>query len=156
MLPPMECPRPTNGGGQSGSTISFMKRMRSRSYSQKPATWPLCGLDSMRCEPPCPRQSMVATAKQIGDDLEIFLDEFGTPAQQAYGAPARHARSVPARIAQLGPVVSAEGPDGSPARNRILGERYQLHRAPSASVDSSPPSYRRRRAAATTEVEAVS
>ena len=38
ILPPIECPRPMNGGGQSGSTMSFMKRMRSRSYSQKPRT----------------------------------------------------------------------------------------------------------------------
>ena len=63
MLPPMECASAVNGGWQLGSTISLMKSERSRSKSANERTWPLRGLPSSRSEPPCPRQSSVATAK---------------------------------------------------------------------------------------------
>ena len=62
-VPPIECPIAKIGGGQSGSTTSFISTSTSRSYSEKSPTWPLRGSLSVRSEPPCPRQSMVATAK---------------------------------------------------------------------------------------------
>src|SRR5690606_543733 len=87
-----------------------------------------------------------AAAAQVGDDLEIFFDELGPAAKQADRAASRHARRIPARKAQLRAVIAAERPDGSPARDGVLGERYQLHgRSSTAQGDSSPPSYRRGR-----------
>ena len=62
-VPPIEWPMAKIGGGQSGSTTSFMKVSRSSSYSEKSPTWPLRGSASLRSEPPWPRQSSVATAK---------------------------------------------------------------------------------------------
>ena len=60
---PIEWPSAKSGGGQSGSTTSFMKASRSRSYSAKSRTWPLRRIGSARSESPCPRQSRIATAK---------------------------------------------------------------------------------------------
>ena len=107
MLPPIEWASPMKGGGQSGSTMSFMKRMRSRSYSQKPRTWPLRGFASMRCEPPCPRQSMVATAKprrrkSAMTSKYFSMNSVRPPNRQTVPAP-RHARRVPAGVAKLRP-----------------------------------------------------
>src|SRR3954468_24296720 len=62
-VPPMECATAKIGGGQSGSTTSFMKVSRSCSYSEKSPTWPLRGSSYLRCDRPWPRQSKVATAK---------------------------------------------------------------------------------------------
>ncbi len=62
-LPPIEWPTANSGGGQSGSTTSFMNASTSSSYSEKSPTWPLRRSDSSRSDIPWPRQSSVATAK---------------------------------------------------------------------------------------------
>ena len=64
-----------------------MKVSTSVSNSEKLPTWPLRGSGNCRDECPCPRQSMVATAKprcaQLVHRLEIFFDELAAPGEDA-------------------------------------------------------------------------
>ena len=85
---------------------------------------------------PVHRRHRKSAPAQVGDDLEVFLDELGAAAEQADRAPPRRARRIPAREPELGPVVAAERSDRNAARNRILGKRHQLHGSPRWWPDS--------------------
>ncbi len=102
-VPPIECPIAKIGGGQSGSTTSFMSTSMSRSYSEKSPTWPLRGSDERAfgaaLPAPVDRGDGEAARAQFAHGLEIFLDEFGAALEQAHRALAA-GRRMPARKAQ--------------------------------------------------------
>ena len=108
---------------------------RSRSNSEKSSIWPLRGFFNWRAEPPCPRQSIVATAKPRSSTAattsKIFLDEFRAALQHLHRS-ARRRRGRAARGAQLHAVDRAHGCDEGPERGGIFRGRDEMHRGRSA------------------------
>src|ERR1700722_9162356 len=76
IAPPIEWQRPNQGCGQDGPSTSSTKALRSRSNKEKSSIWPLRGFFNCRAEPPCPRQSMVATAKPRASNSAITSKYF--------------------------------------------------------------------------------
>ena len=136
MWPPMEWAMAIYGGWQSGSTISFMKAARSRSKSAKERTCPFQGLASSRSDPPCPRQSMVATAnprrRRSAITSKYFSMNSPRPWKRQTVPRDRSARRLPAGKPQFQPVALESARDGS-ARNRVLRQCYKVHARPPAA-----------------------
>ena len=91
--------------------------------------------DTSRCAlaTPIQHRHREATPPQVSDDLEIFLDEFAAPGEHACCAAAGRARRFPACEAQFGPVIAREFTNDGAARDRVPGQRYELHGLGSAS-----------------------
>ena len=69
-----------------------------------------------------------AAPAQVTDRLEIFLDELRSPLEDADRAAARTTCRLPQRKTQLMAIIALERTRLRAGRNRIAGERYQLHR----------------------------
>ena len=107
---------------------------------------PLARIASSRDDPPCPRESNVATAKprrrRSFDRLEILLDELGAPVQEHDSAAHRRAIGRKPRIAELDAVVGGQCIDHRALRNRIARDFDETGQAGPKRL--WPPGRRRR------------
>ena len=126
MHAPIEWPSAKNGGGQSGSTTSFMKVSRSISYSEKSRDIPLAlvAQPMLRQALPAPVHGGdgEAALARVVDHLEVFLDELGAAVEQAQRALASGRRRE-ARKAKLDPVGGPDGSGDRALRDRIRRDR---------------------------------
>ena len=136
--------RPSNGrcakigGGQSGSTTSFMNASRSSSYSEKSPTCPLRGSDERALGQALPAPVEGGDGKaaraQLAHGLEIFLDEFGAALEQAHRALAAR-RRMPARKAQGHAVARLERAGDHVFGHRIGGDGNEIHALARSGLD---------------------
>ena len=75
---------------------------------------------------PIHRRDGKAPPAQVGDDLEILLDELGAAAEQADRATLRAPARLPDGIAHLLAVEALEGADTGAARHGVLGEDDEI------------------------------
>ena len=131
----MEWQSPNHGRGHDGPSTSPTKRVEIALVERKIVDVALARILqlSRRTALPAPiqRRDGETAIEQLLDRLEIFLDEFGAPAQDRHGA-ARSARGNPARRAQLHPVDGASRRDDRSRRDRIVGGGDETHACGSA------------------------